>query len=172
MLIGRFIGGLGTGIEGAIIGMVAKASKPANKAKQITIFYALKQFGIIFGPVCVALFLGSTPDRCLSKEDEDGYCLFAVNGFNSTGYMQIIIAVVIFIMCILFATYMEPYSEPAGLKGIDQKLMKNKTLKQIKPVGVVNEVSVLCCMCTMSLYCLQSTNEAILTQGQRPPYLY
>ena len=50
ILLGRFVAGIGTGLEGAIIGMAAKAAKPKNKAKQITIFYALKQLGIICGP--------------------------------------------------------------------------------------------------------------------------
>ena len=58
------------------------------KAKRITVFYALKQIGIITGPVCVTVFLADIEGHCISKSDAEGFCMFAINNLNSTGYFQ------------------------------------------------------------------------------------
>ena len=58
------------------------------KAKRITVFYALKQIGIITGPVCVTVFLADIEGHCISKSDAEGFCMFAINSLNSTGYFQ------------------------------------------------------------------------------------
>ena len=95
-----------------------------------------------------------------------GQCLFAINGYNSTGYMTLVIAGVIFILLLLFAAYMEPFSSSPAVPIISVQ-DRNAKIRQVKETGIVNEVSVICCMSTMALYCLQSTNEAILTQGSK-----
>ena len=62
ILMARFISGLAVGLEGAILGMVAKSASPAEKSKKITMLYALKQLGIIAGPLFVLLFLAKGPN--------------------------------------------------------------------------------------------------------------
>ena len=76
-------------------------------------------------------------------------------------------SLLIIILLFPFAEYLEPYSELG--ESLSERKPKNQksskiSLIQTKPLGLLNEVTVLCCAATMSLFCLQSTNEAILTQ--------
>lgn len=76
-------------------------------------------------------------------------------------------SLLIIILLVPFAEYLEPFydlNEKAPSNTIEPLKKSEIKLRQMKPVGLLNEMTVLCCASTMSLFCLQSTNEAILTQ--------
>jgi len=76
-------------------------------------------------------------------------------------------SLLIIILLVPFAEYLEPFydlNEKVPSNTIEPVKKSEIKLRQMKPVGLLNEMTVLCCASTMSLFCLQSTNEAILTQ--------
>ena len=98
IVIGRLLAGFGTGIEGAIMGMMARSVAPKEKSKIITQLLIIKQFGVFLGPLLVSLFLGKISDYCISESDDDGNCLFSINHLNSSGYFQIVLSILLVII--------------------------------------------------------------------------
>ena len=54
-------------------------------------------------------FLGSVPSRCISPPDENGFCLFEINAYNSVAYFQMILAAIVILMAVAFITYLPQY---------------------------------------------------------------
>jgi len=164
ILFGRLLAGLGTGIEGAIMGMVARSVKPTQKTKVITVLLLIKTLGMLFGPLSVSLFLTKVQNYCISIARDQQNCLFAINSLNSSGYVQILLTALLLIINVIFAQHMDLY-KPENAKVAEVRhhteIMKNKRMKSM---SFINEISILCCFCTMAIHSGRATAETVLPQ--------
>ena len=162
ILFGRFLAGIGAGIEGGIVGLISKSSSPASRSKKISLLYGLKQIGVILGPLMISIFLGGVEEKCFKQNSyDDDLCIVGINNHNSTGYFQMGFSGILLLLVLVFAQNHE-------IKQIEPEAQKTAVseikLRQIKPFKIINEISVVCCFSTMAMYSLQSSTEAILPQ--------
>jgi len=163
ILFGRFVSGLGIGLEGAVLGLVSKSTANTdNKPKVIAGLLLMKQMGIIIGPILILAFLGDVPTRCITSADEQGVCTFGINSYNSVAYFQMGYALGLILITGLFVSAFHP---PAHSETKQTQLAEGvtKTWRQEKNHGLLNATAVCCCVCTMALFSFQSTLEVVLT---------
>ena len=162
ILMGRFLAGVGAGIEGGIVGLIAKSSSPTSRPKKISILYGLKQIGVVLGPLMISIFLGGVETKCFKENSyDDELCILGINNHNSTGFFQMGFSGILLLLVLILAQDHET-KEVALVQ--NQKKTSELILRQVKPFRIVNEISVVCCFSTMAMYSLQSGTEAILPQ--------
>ena len=162
ILMGRFLAGIGAGIEGGIVGLIAKSSSPTSRPKKISILYGLKQIGVVLGPLMISIFLGGVKTKCFKENSYDEeLCILGINNHNSTGYFQMGFSGILLLLVLIFA---QDHEIKQVVQAQNKKTTSEIKLRQVKPFRIVNEISVVCCFSTMAMYSLQSGTEAILPQ--------
>ena len=56
IVLARFVGGIGWGLEGALMGQIGRTFNQESKTAKFASVLMMRQFGVVLGPLCI-LFL-------------------------------------------------------------------------------------------------------------------
>jgi len=172
IILARFVGGIGWGLEGALMGQIGRTFNQESKTAKFASVLMMRQFGVVLGPLCI-LFLDK-----LAFTLTIGAWTVEVTQYSSSGVLLASAWFVAWLIMLFF--YVDPPAEDEmamerttstsvtdSLLQIQEtaQLTKSskKTYRYTRRTGLLHEPIIVASCCTFSTYILQSGMETLVT---------
>lgn len=166
IVLPRFIGGIGWGLEGALMGQIGRTFNQESKTAKFASVLMMRQFGVVLGPSCI-LFLHK-----FAFTATIGDWTIEVTKYSASGVLLTVAWTAAWLFMLAF--YVDPPAEPEkesiiqtsvtdSLLQISDAPTVDKKYRYTKKMGLLHEPIIVASCCTFSTYILQSGMEALVT---------
>jgi len=184
IVLARFIGGVGWGLEGALMGQIGRTFSQDNKTSKFAAVLMMRQFGVLVGPIMIY----ALPKMAFTAEI--GSWTLIVSEYSAAGLLLAVAWTIAWIIMLIF--YKDPVAEDdvsysqidttaitsvadsllqiqevsRSMRNINsnqpQKL-EEKKYRYNRQLGVLHEPIIVAAFCTFSTYILQSGMETLVS---------